>query len=205
MPEFLAPIPPVTAADLHRFAPPGAGTDAPSPVAALRAACAALPDGGARFVFELTGQMAALRVLDQNAPDAWPLWRHTCFEVFLSVPGAARYREYNFSPAGLWAGYAFRRYREMERELTDDGAPPPVIQTERRSDAVRLAAGLPAALLPDMPFHGTTALRVGLSAVVEHGEGQIEYWALHHPVAGRADFHHPDGWTLHLDAWRKQA
>ena len=184
-------IPTALTADLHRFVLPGAS--APSPVAALRVTCSALPEGGARFAFALQGRIEALRVPEQDAPDAWPLWRHTCFEVFLSAPGEARYREYNFSPAGLWAASAFQRYREIERELTGH-TPPPIIDTERRGDVLLLTASLPAALLPN-----GSALRVGLSAVVEHDHGQIEYWALRHPVTGRADFHHPDGWTLCLD------
>jgi hypothetical protein len=130
----------------------------------------------------------------QRCPNPWPLWRHTCFEAFLSVPGQERYQEYNFSPAGLWAAGAFRRYREIECDLKNNGASPPAIETEWRGDALVLTAQLPFALLP-----GASTLRVGLSAVIEHGDGRIEYWALHHPVAQRADFHHPSGWVLYLD------
>jgi hypothetical protein len=185
----------VRTADLHRFAPPGA--NAPSPVTALRATCATLPDGGMRLAFALEGRIAALRVLDQGTPDAWPLWQHTCFEAFLAPPGETGYREYNFSPAGLWAASAFRRYREIERDLTDR-APPPIIKVQQRDDALLLTAKLPSGLLPDSP-----SLQAGLSAVIERLDGQIEYWALRHPVAERADFHHRDGWTLRLDRERQ--
>jgi hypothetical protein len=159
------------------------------------------PDGGVVFAFTLEGQIQALRVPAQDAPDAWPLWQHTCFEVFLSVPGQERYREYNFSPAGLWATSQFRRYREIERELTEKlmASASPGIKAEQRSDALLLTARLPPALLPGGPV-----LRAGLSAVIERGDGQIEYWALCHPVAERADFHHQDGWTLRLDTRQAQ-
>jgi hypothetical protein len=186
----------VITADLHPFVPPG--TLVSSPVAALRVTCAALPDGGVRLAFALEGRIAALRVLDQGAPDAWPLWQHTCFEAFLAPPGETGYREYNFSPAGLWAANVFRRYREIERDLTDR-APPPVIETQQRDDALLLTAKLPSGLLPD-----SHSLQVGLSAVIERLDGQIEYWALRYPVAERADFHHRDGWTLRLDMERTQ-
>ena len=189
-----APIPVAITIDLHPFTPLGANR--PSPVSTLRVACQMLPGSGLGFAFTLEGQIQALRVPAKDAPDAWPLWQHTCFEVFLSVPGQERYREVNLSPAGLWAISEFRRYREIERELTEKfmASDPPGITTEQRSGALLLTAWLPPALLPGGPV-----LRVGLSAVIERGDGQIEYWALRHPVAERADFHHQDGWTLRLD------
>ena len=196
MTSTVEPYPAAITADLHPFVPPDAGNE-PSPISALRVACAALPDGSVRLAYTLEGRIRALRIPVKDAPNAHPLWQHTCFEAFLSVPGDGCYREYNFSPAGLWAASAFRRYREIERELTGDA--PPVIQTEQRDDALRLTAWLPPALLP-----GGRELRAGLSAVIERGDGQLEYWALHHPLAGRADFHHRGGWTLGLTVRRTQ-
>jgi hypothetical protein len=190
-------IRPAIVADLH----PHPCAALPSPVSALRVACTALPGGGVRLAYALEGRIAALHVPTADEPDAWPLWQHTCFEAFVSVPGEERYREYNFSPAGLWAGIAFQRYREIERELAQDA--PPTLQTEQHADALRLTADLPPALLPSvsLPRASTgSVLRLGLSAVVERIDGRIEYWALAHPVAERPDFHHPDGWTLRLGA-----
>jgi len=189
------PAPTVKIADLHPFTPP-AGNGL-SPVSALRVAYSIPPNGGVRFVFAVEGRIQTLRLPVKDGPDAWPLWQHTCFEAFLSAPGEERYREYNFSPAGLWAASAFKRYRVIDHELTQR-APPPAIETEQRNDALLLTAWLPPALLPP----GGPALRAGLSAVIERGDGQLEYWALHHPVAEHADFHHQDGWTLHLDTRR---
>jgi len=179
-------------ADLHPYVPPG-GRGA-SPVSALRVACSALPGGGLSLAYTLEGSIQALRVPVKGGPDAWPLWRHTCFEAFLALPGEEGYREYNFSPAGLWAASAFRRYRGMACELAGGDALQPVIEASWCDAALRLTARLPSDLLPGGPV-----LRAGLSAVVEYGDGQIEYWALRHPVDERADFHHQDGWTLRLD------
>ena len=35
------------------------------------------------------------------------LWRHTCFEAFVTAPGVSGYYEFNFSPGGDWAAYRF--------------------------------------------------------------------------------------------------
>ncbi|MDR2851995.1 MAG: DOMON-like domain-containing protein [Burkholderiaceae bacterium] len=187
-------------ADLYSFVPPnGPSAHPPSPVLTLRAACSALPEGGVGLAFTLEGQLQALRLPACETPQAWPLWQHTCFEAFLSAPDAQSYREYNFSPAGLWAAMAFRRYREMERKLTSpspliERLPSPLVGAGLENAALHLTARLPRALLPN-----STLLRIGLSAVIERADGQREYWALHHPRAERADFHHPDGWTLRLN------
>src|SRR5574340_137231 len=39
------------------------------------------------------------------------LWRHTCFELFVALPGGDAYCELDFSPSGEWAMYGFVAYR----------------------------------------------------------------------------------------------
>ena len=56
------------------------------------------------------------------------------------------------------------------------------------SDMVALEARI------ELP-HG--AKRLGLSTVIEDGDGGISYWALAHPSA-KPDFHHPDSFVLDL-------
>jgi len=151
------------------------------------------PAGGLSLRYRLHGDRRRLRLpAPAGAGPADGLWQHTCCEFFVAVPGAAAYREFNFSPSGQWAAYSFRAYREP-----DEG--PPVITTApslivRRFDAgVELTATLPAAALP-----AAERLTCGLAVVVEDGDGSLSYWALQHPAA-RPDFHRRDGFTLLVD------
>lgn len=124
---------------------------------------------------------------------AWParaapgradeLWRHTCFEAF--VRSGAGYREYNLSPSGAWASYAFDGYRSG-MAAADEGAT--VAGLDGASDMAALEGTIQ---LP--PEAGLLAL----SAVIEDMDGNISYWALAHP-SDKPDFHHPDSFVLEL-------
>jgi hypothetical protein len=122
------------------------------------------------------------------------LWRHTCFEAFVSVPGKPGYYEFNFAPSGEWAAYRFRRYR--------DGAPldvrelAPKITARSADDRLDLDAAIHLHCLPMLPQNG--CLGLGLSAVIEEENGVLSYWALKHPP-GKPDFHHPDGIALEIE------
>ncbi len=121
------------------------------------------------------------------------LWQHTCFEAFVAVAGEAAYREFNFSPSGQWAAYAFSAERER-----DPGAPPipaPTLRIAHHADRLELEARLVPDSLP--PAAAGAALRIGLSAVVEDANGGLSYWALHHP-APQPDFHHRGGFAFEL-------
>jgi hypothetical protein len=95
------------------------------------------------------------------------------------------YREFNFSPSGEWAAYAFRSYREGAPFAISD----PKIALRRSRGELELQASIPV---------DEGRLRVALSAVIEHGDGSLSYWALRHPAA-KPDFHHPDAFALELD------
>lgn len=113
------------------------------------------------------------------------LWTHTCFEVFVGTGEA--YREFNLSPSGQWASYAFAGYREGMR-AADEAAV--VDGLDGGSDCMALEARVD---LPD------AAQRLALSAVIEDSQGEKTYWALAHP-SDKPDFHHPDSFTLVLPA-----
>lgn len=125
------------------------------------------------------------------------LWKHSCFEVFIARPGETGYREFNFSPSGQWAVYAFSDYRQ--REPSADPMSAPAITVRHFADGLALEAlvscdahALPAGC-------GTDALAVGLSAVVESTEGKHSYWALAHPFGEptpKPDFHRRETFIL---------
>ena len=145
---------------------------------------------GLSLRYVLTAELERLRIAPPRpAARVDGLWRHTCFELFLAREDPA-YREFNFSPSGEWAAYAFAAYRASGSPLD---CAPPAIQCRRAQEALVLEARV--AGLPEGP------LRLGLSAVVEDAAGSLTYWALRHPAA-KPDFHDRTSFTLALDEAR---
>jgi hypothetical protein len=145
--------------------------------------------------YVLEGDIGRLRIPPPRPPRAAErLWQHTCCELFLARDGAPGYREFNLSPSGEWAAYAFARYRER---VQMDEAPDPRISVRRAAGELELKASI--------AFPYREKLRVGLSAVIEEESGALSgafsYWALRHPP-GKPDFHHPDAFALELDEAR---
>ncbi|KAF0186468.1 MAG: hypothetical protein FD124_542 [Alphaproteobacteria bacterium] len=138
--------------------------------------------------YVVRGEINALRLPERSASArADELWRHTCFEAFVS--DSAGYHEFNFAPSMQWAAYSFDRYRAGMRNA--EGFGPPRIEVRATEDRLELAVEL------DMPDDMTG--RIGLTAVIEEADGNISYWALAHPP-GRPDFHHADGFAIDLTA-----
>ncbi|HEY6862828.1 MAG TPA: DOMON-like domain-containing protein [Burkholderiales bacterium] len=152
--------------------------------------------GGALAVaFTIEADPRRLRIPPPAAPRfADELWKHTCCEVFVARRGASAYHEFNLSPSGEWAAYAFRAYRE--RADLDIAALEPGIVVERSAAALELEATLPLGRLS--PGHASAPLALGLSAVIEDAGGALSYWALAHPP-GRPDFHHTEAFALDLE------
>ena len=179
---------------------------------AQRVSLLAHPDAGAEFVssvaaeaqftagaslscrYTLRGDTARLRLPQAGVGHrADGLWRHTCFEAFVSAAGAAGYYEFNFSPALDWAAYRFDDYRTGMSAATLGQAP--TLQVRRSSDGLELTATVYLEGLA--PLREARALRLALAAVIEENDGRLAYWALWHPP-GNPDFHHPEGFTLEL-------
>lgn len=161
-------------------------------MSALRVVTSALSDGGLQLHFELHPQLDALRIpAPVQAGFADELWRHTCFEAFVGSSKSLAYREFNFSPSGQWAAYAFTDYRQ--RDLSWQPSPAPHVATHQTADGLVLEAQIPAALLPS----DIGNLHIGLSAVIEAADGALSYWALTHP-GERPDFHQRTAFTLRL-------
>ena len=146
--------------------------------------------GSLMLTFCLVGDVSSLSIPESRPPRKVDhLWRHTCFETFIMGGEGPEYREFNFSPSGEWAIYAFRGYRDgggLENELD------PEIVVHMTMDRLELSALISRDFLPQ-----SGPLRLGLSAVVEDAEGILSYWALRHPP-GKPDFHHTDSFALQL-------
>lgn len=135
--------------------------------------------------YRVSGRIKALRVPAPASPlRTDDLWRHTCFEAFVQ-DGDAGYREYNFSPSTQWAAYRFTAYRDG---MTPEPVATPQIVVAAEARSLRITAAFDIS---------PGAARAGLAAVIEDGAGWKSYWALRHP-AGKADFHHADGFALTL-------
>jgi hypothetical protein len=123
------------------------------------------------------------------------LWRHTCFEAFVSTPEGPGYCEFNFSPCGDWAAYEFEDYR---RGMTPAGLrAAPAVQVDARPGRFALSATFELAGLALLGC--APQLRLALAAVLEDRQGALSYWALAH-APGQPDFHHRAGFALKLHA-----
>ncbi|HYQ72725.1 MAG TPA: DOMON-like domain-containing protein, partial [Gammaproteobacteria bacterium] len=154
------------------------------------AVVASAGEGRLTLTYVLQGELSRLRIPEcQPSGRADGLWRHTCFEAFLMVAEGPGYREFNFSPCGAWAVYAFGGYRDGG---SVDRGPAPDITVYRAPDRLELVA----TICHDFP-PPEGSLRLGLSAVVEDAGGGLSYWALYHPP-GRPDFHHPEAFAIQM-------
>ena len=139
-----------------------------------------------RVAYTLEGEIDRLRIPPPRPPRvAERLWQHTCCEAFVAREGIPGYREFNLSPSGEWAAYAFQRYREGAQLI--ELAP----EIGVRHGAGRLV------LEASIPVKEKERLLIGLSAVIEEDGGALSYWALRH-APGKPDFHHPDAFALRL-------
>jgi hypothetical protein len=147
---------------------------------------------GLALEYRLSGDMASLRIPAAVAHPEFAdgLWQHTCMEVFIAQADGEGYREFNFSPSGCWAAYAFSAYRE--RDLAWNPAASPKLCCHTEAAGWLLQAWLPAELLPE-----GGNLRLGLSAVLETSDAAISYWALRHPGT-KPDFHQRESFCLPL-------
>ena len=110
------------------------------------------------------------------------LWKHTCFEAFIGLPGSQQYWELNVSPVGHWNLYSFKSYRQAGSDLVE-ALPPSLTMRQTRRDC---RCNVVLDLRPWWPIEGMPEL--GLTMVVEEIDGRLSYWALSHP-GEVADFH----------------
>lgn len=137
--------------------------------------------GGLAVSYVVAGRIDELKL---PAPGMHPLWKHTCCELFVARRDATAYHEFNFSPSGDWAAYAFTDYRQGG----PTGVADPAIVVRASSEMLELTASVAG---------GAGPLLLGLSAVIEEQDGALSYWALCH-APGKPDFHHRDAFALEL-------
>ena len=149
-------------------------------------------DGALALCYRLSADLSQWRVPKSREPQrADGLWQHTCFEVFIAIPGSNAYCELNFSPSGEWAAYAFSGYRAGMAVL--ELSAPPAARWVQGQGLLELSV----VLQPLAPRLEAGPLRLGASAVLEAQSGTISHWALAHP-AGPPDFHHPESFVWQL-------
>ena len=153
---------------------------APGKVSAVSVRWSRLPDRRLMLRYRVDGCAELVVPPYRGAGRAEELWKTTCFELFL-YDGAGRYREFNFSPSGQWAGYEFSGYRNRtgEADLRDG----PQIRHEAGDTVFVQTVFVPSAILEG-------AERAALAAVIEERGGRPSYWALAHPGL-KPDFHDP--------------
>ena len=158
----------------------GAGTD-------LRVLAQASRIGRSVSVhYSIEGDLSRLRIAPPRRPRfAQRLWQHSCCELFVARKGMPAYHEFNFSPSGEWAAYAFTDYRQGGPLAVQE----PGIVVQRGAQKLELAASV------DEGVEGN--LLLGLCAVIEDERGRLSYWALRH-APGEPDFHHRDSFALEL-------
>jgi hypothetical protein len=138
--------------------------------------------------FGLGAPMSRFKVPPETDPvRADDLWQTTCFEVFLRIPGAEAYREWNFAPSGQWVAYDFTSQREG-RTNADVGEP----YVRAEDNLIWWALGA------TIPVDAEAVWALGLSAILEEKDGTKSYWALAHPPGDKPDFHDPACFTAHL-------
>jgi hypothetical protein len=163
-------------------------------VESLEASAAFDAHGALHLRFVLRAQPAALRIPPVVQPGAADgLWEHTCFEAFLARAEQPAYREFNFSPSGQWAVYAFSGWRERDAGFVAPVAP--MLSCTHHADGLEMQITLAPALLPAL--RPDTTLELGLTAVIEAADGTRSYWALTHGD-GKPDFHRRDTFALAL-------
>lgn len=119
------------------------------------------------------------------------LWQHTCLELFVAAAGQPGYWEFNLAPNGDWAAYRLEGYRQGLRPEPAYAALPFSCSHSPGRFALELDLLLPP------PLQASQPLQAAVTAVLEHGDGALSTWALHHG-GSEPDFHRRDGFLLRL-------
>jgi hypothetical protein len=148
------------------------------------------------IAYSLEGNLSRIRLQPSSeAEDPVELWQHTCFEAFIAIEHQRAYHEFNFAPSREWRVHSFRAYRQRDAARSPNGFGSPIIDV--RVAGYRLGLDVRIALASLSELHSASALRLGLSSIIEPCNGALSYWALCHPGA-KPDFHHPKAFALRV-------
>jgi hypothetical protein len=128
------------------------------------------------------------------------LWEHTCFELFLAAEGMEPYWELNLAPNGDWNLYRLEGYRQGLAPVSDRNTLPLTVGASNRGLALELTLQLPQELSMACQQRD---LQLGITAVIEHQQGALTYWALAHGGT-EADFHRREDFLLRLEPSLRQ-
>lgn len=117
------------------------------------------------------------------------LWETTCFEFFLKLRGAQKYFEWNLSPSGEWNQFEFDSYRERSKQAHLIQLPK--ISTSQGQGQFQLDCTVNLSSLKRI----SSSWQIGVTAVLEHSDGERSYWALRH-LGDKPDFHLSDSFIL---------
>jgi hypothetical protein len=152
-----------------------------------------LANGDLQICYLMKGALDKVYIPEPSSPTQTDkLWQRTCFEAFIGVKGKRSYYEYNFSPSGQWAIYAFENYRQPIESMPQCK---PLIQVHQTGKTLRMTVRLSADLLPNNALKQT--LQLALTAVIEEHAHSKSYWALQHDLE-KPDFHHRDGFSVSI-------
>ncbi|WP_305096065.1 DOMON-like domain-containing protein [Croceibacterium aestuarii] len=155
----------------------------------MRVRVAPLPNGRLMLRYRVDGCTDLVIPPYRGIGRADELWKTTCCELFV-YDGGGHYREFNFSPSGQWAGYAFSGYRNRDGEASLRDWPE--IKHDTGASVYVQTVFLPMAIAGG-------AERAGLAMVIEEEGGRPSYWALAHNGL-KPDFHDPACFTATLAA-----
>jgi len=160
---------------------------APLQVRSISARLAELPDGRLMLRCRVDGCERLVVPTYRGKGRGEELWKTTCFELFLAREGG-RYREFNFSPSGQWAAYAFEGYRELAGNFDPYDTPDITHQTG-------MSMFVQTVFLDGRELEDAHC--ASITAVIEEEGGHLSYWALEHSGA-KPDFHDPACFSIPL-------
>lgn len=150
--------------------------------------------------YEVAGEVDKI-ILSSKSPSPSrtdDLWKATCFEFFVAIPGQPQYWEFNMSPSGDWNVYIIDAYRRVGfREETSFKQLPFVFRNMQNNLSLDISLDLGPILHPQQ------IIQVGITSIVQTTDGQESYWALTHP-GPQADFHLRKSFTISLDADKRR-